>query len=124
MGGPAPAVYGGRMRSLSKLMGSNVRRARLSRGWTQEDLAEHSGLDPSTISRIESGKSLRQVEKVGEAMERAGIPQLALLQGDTKLSPEAEQVATMYDAADARTQSMIRHVLEMALAAQSQRDAG
>lgn len=36
--------------------GANVRAARLARGWTQEDLAAHSGLAPVQISRIERGK--------------------------------------------------------------------
>jgi transcriptional regulator with XRE-family HTH domain len=36
--------------------GVNVRKARLARGWTQEDLAEATGLAPVQISRIERGK--------------------------------------------------------------------
>ncbi|MFL5962922.1 MAG: helix-turn-helix domain-containing protein [Gaiellaceae bacterium] len=36
--------------------GANVRAARLARGWTQEDLAERTGLASVQISRIERGK--------------------------------------------------------------------
>jgi transcriptional regulator with XRE-family HTH domain len=36
--------------------GQNVRAARKARGWTQEELAERSGLAPVQISRIERGK--------------------------------------------------------------------
>jgi transcriptional regulator with XRE-family HTH domain len=36
--------------------GANVRKARLARGWTQEDLAEETGLASVQISRIERGK--------------------------------------------------------------------
>lgn len=35
--------------------GENVRAARKARGWTQEELAHHSGLAPVQISRIERG---------------------------------------------------------------------
>lgn len=36
--------------------GTNVRAARLARGWTQEDLAERTGLAPVQVSRIERGR--------------------------------------------------------------------
>jgi transcriptional regulator with XRE-family HTH domain len=36
--------------------GANVRKARLARGWTQEDLAEKTGLASVQVSRIERGK--------------------------------------------------------------------
>ncbi len=35
--------------------GSNVRKARLAHGWTQEDLAHKAGLASVQISRIERG---------------------------------------------------------------------
>lgn len=35
--------------------GRNVRAARTERGWTQEELAERSGLTPVQISRVERG---------------------------------------------------------------------
>jgi transcriptional regulator with XRE-family HTH domain len=35
--------------------GSNVRKARLDRGWTQEDLSHASGLAVVQVSRIERG---------------------------------------------------------------------
>ena len=35
--------------------GSNVRRARTERGWTQGDLADRTGLSTVQISRIERG---------------------------------------------------------------------
>jgi transcriptional regulator with XRE-family HTH domain len=36
--------------------GTNVRQARLQRGWTQEDLAHATGLATVQISRIERGR--------------------------------------------------------------------
>lgn len=35
--------------------GRNVRAARLSKGWTQEDLSGHTGLAVVQVSRIERG---------------------------------------------------------------------
>lgn len=35
-----------------------IRELRLNKGWTQEDLARHSGLSARTIQRVESGKSI------------------------------------------------------------------
>ncbi|HEY8502045.1 MAG TPA: helix-turn-helix transcriptional regulator [Solirubrobacterales bacterium] len=35
--------------------GQNVRALRLEKGWTQEELAERSGLTPVQISRVERG---------------------------------------------------------------------
>jgi transcriptional regulator with XRE-family HTH domain len=36
--------------------GSNVREARIARGWTQEELAHRTGLASVQVSRIERGK--------------------------------------------------------------------
>jgi transcriptional regulator with XRE-family HTH domain len=43
------------MESVLERFGANVRAARHARGWTQEDLAEESGLAVVQISRIERG---------------------------------------------------------------------
>jgi len=112
------------MPSLATIIGANVRRVRLARGWTQEQFAERADIDPSTVSRIESGTSLRQVAKVGEAAQRAGIDPLTLLQVNESRSPQAGRVADMFDRVDAKTQDMVRHMLELSIAANAERDAG
>jgi transcriptional regulator with XRE-family HTH domain len=42
-------------RVLTERFGSNIRRLRLSKNLTQEDLAEKASLDPTYISGIERG---------------------------------------------------------------------
>ena len=36
----------------------NIQQRRLDKGWTQEELALHSGLSARTIQRVESGKNV------------------------------------------------------------------
>lgn len=49
-----------------------LRPQRLDRGWTQEELARRSGVDQSTISRIENGLTrgvgLGIVERLADAL--------------------------------------------------------
>lgn len=40
-------------------VGSQIRRARKSHEWTQDRLAEESGVAPGTVNRIENGKPVR-----------------------------------------------------------------
>jgi transcriptional regulator with XRE-family HTH domain len=40
-----------------KSIAANVRRQRLRRGFTQEELAEHSGIEARTVQLLESGNA-------------------------------------------------------------------
>jgi transcriptional regulator with XRE-family HTH domain len=42
---------------LLRVLGANVRRARVARGMTQERLAEMSNLNPRNIRKIEAGET-------------------------------------------------------------------
>ncbi len=66
-------------------VGGLFHRARLMRGWTQEELAAHAGLWPSTIDQIEAGGDLDRdlvkaianalgVETLARAMPEGGFP--------------------------------------------------
>lgn len=44
-------------KKLKKIFGNVVRELRLQKGLTQEQLAEHIGLQPQTIATIETGKA-------------------------------------------------------------------
>jgi transcriptional regulator with XRE-family HTH domain len=53
-------------------LGSNLRAARKRRGWTQEELSEHSDVQQGEISRIEAGKrnpNVSTLEKLAVALE-------------------------------------------------------
>ncbi len=53
-------------------LGSNLKAARKKRGWTQEELAERSGVQAGEISRMEAGKRDPQIstlEKLAAALE-------------------------------------------------------
>ncbi len=55
-----------------KIFGANVRSVRLSKGWSQERLAEVCGLHRTYISGIESGTrnpSLTNLVKISDALE-------------------------------------------------------
>jgi len=46
--------------------GENFKKIRLTLGWTQQDAAEHIGLQTTAISRIENGKDpgLKNIRKI------------------------------------------------------------
>ncbi len=73
------------MRLLHHDVGEVFHRARLMRGWTQEELAARSGLWPSTIDHIEAGGDLDRdlfkaivdalgVETLTRAIPKGGFP--------------------------------------------------
>jgi transcriptional regulator with XRE-family HTH domain len=61
--------------------GQNVRAARLARGWTQEDLAGHSGLAPVQVSRVERGKREIRLTTLIRLLDALDAPPVELLEG-------------------------------------------
>ena len=58
--------------SSKQKLGNKVRELRKAKGWTQEKLEEHSGLDRTYISDIERGirnPSLKSLEKLAKALK-------------------------------------------------------
>lgn len=60
-------------------LGRNLRRARLDREMTQEEVAERSGVHATEVSRIESGKRDPQVSTVQRLAEAVGLSASDLL---------------------------------------------
>lgn len=61
--------------------GANVRKARLARGWTQEDLAEKTGLATVQVSRIERGKREVRLTTLVRLVRALDLPPAELLEG-------------------------------------------
>lgn len=64
-------------------LGTNVRRLRLARGWTQQDLADHAEVSQQLVSAIEGGGRTGRVETL---MKLAGALGVAL--GDLTAAPK------------------------------------
>lgn len=51
-------------KELKKLLGENIRRIRKNRGLTQDIFSEKIGIEPSSLSNIENGKSLPSTQTI------------------------------------------------------------
>jgi len=53
-------------------MNNSLREARLKKGWSQQQLADFSGLSLSTIQRAESGKPIRidSIQRLCECLQQ------------------------------------------------------
>ncbi len=67
---------------LLKHVGSRVRRLRARQGWSQEELADHAGLDRSYMSGIERGVRNVSVLTLGKVARALGVPLTSLLRGE------------------------------------------
>ncbi|MFY8328214.1 helix-turn-helix domain-containing protein [Pseudoalteromonas sp. ZZD1] len=56
------------MQSVIKLIGKNIKIARVTKGWSQAELAHHLHVEQSYISRIESGSIAMSCERIYEIM--------------------------------------------------------
>lgn len=65
---------------MRRLVGDNVARYRKQRGWTQEQLAERSGLSQQYLSGLEGGKRNPTVVTLYEIAQCLGIAPADLLQ--------------------------------------------
>jgi transcriptional regulator with XRE-family HTH domain len=61
--------------------GQNVRRARLARGWTQEDLAHKTGLATVQVSRIERGRREVRLTTILRLLRALDLAPAELLKG-------------------------------------------
>jgi transcriptional regulator with XRE-family HTH domain len=59
--------------NIKKLVGANIRRVREAKGWSQDQLAEHSGLHRTYISGVERGVRNPTLEVVAEVASALGV---------------------------------------------------
>lgn len=67
---------------IRRLVGRNVRRLRLERGWTQEEFSERSGYGQSYLSELELGRRNPTVLTLHELAQALGVAPVILLQDD------------------------------------------
>lgn len=63
------------------VLGSQIKQARIARGWTQRDLAARIGVDVRTFSAVENGAPQVAIGTVFNAAFTVGVP-LFSLEGD------------------------------------------
>jgi HTH-type transcriptional regulator/antitoxin HipB len=73
-----------------KQIGCVIQRARRSRGWTQTDLGQRSGLRQATVSAIETGETSARLESI--------LRLLAALELEIRIEARAKASATDIDA--------------------------
>lgn len=76
------------MSAIVQRFGTNVRRYRLGRGWSQERLAEAADLERAYLSHLELGErnpTLKTADRIAEAL---GVDIRDLLAPPPKLEPE------------------------------------
>lgn len=69
----------GRRSTLPTMLKIRFDAVRRRRGWTQEELAQHLGVDRSTVGRIEAGLSGFNSKTVAKYAERLGVADHELL---------------------------------------------
>ena len=76
--------------AILKDCGRNIRRTRLGRGWTQDDLAKASGsLGRTSIANIEAGRQKMTILTLAAVSRALGVPPGDIL----RPAPEVERVA-------------------------------
>ncbi len=74
--------------------GQRVYAARTSKGWTQQDLADHSGIARANIARIEAGRHAPQVDTLRRVAQALQVPLTWILEVPGKAtSPEYSTLA-------------------------------
>ena len=69
------------MDNLIKAIGGNVRRLRLRRGLTQEDLGEAAGIHYTFLGHIERGNKAPSLPTLARIAQALGMPIASLLKG-------------------------------------------
>ncbi|MGE0284212.1 MAG: helix-turn-helix domain-containing protein [Rhizobiaceae bacterium] len=74
MSKPATRTYSRYSREAAKLLGLTIRRSRIERGLTIDELAERAGISRGLVQRIERGEMGCAIGAVFEAAAIVGVP--------------------------------------------------
>jgi len=72
--------------NIRTIVASRIRRLRISKGWTQERLAEEIDIHPTYLSRLESGKKLPTLSLICKISDIFELDAYELLMDDIKLN--------------------------------------
>lgn len=70
---PSPTGYSSVLQ-LRRHLGTRIVDMRMARGWTQEQLAERTGLDRTTISSVENGTHATLIDHLALITDALGVP--------------------------------------------------
>ena len=75
----------------------NIKQRRLEKGWSQEELARHSGLSTRTIQRIENGQtasieSLKCLAAVFETSVDSLVPEQTMIELESAVMPQQPRI--------------------------------
>lgn len=91
--------------------GQEVRRRRRSLGMTLEQLAERSGLTPNYVGTVEAGLRDPSLSTVLSLARGLSVPPGELIGGLGRLSPQALEVARLFEGAPPDVQDAIGRLL-------------
>lgn len=98
--------------AVAKAFGERIRRARAARGWSQERLAERLGIDPLTVSRLETGRRILTAPMAVQLAGTLEVPVGALLEEvPAEATPAEEEAALLIRGMDAERRVIALRVL-------------
>lgn len=63
------------------VIGNRIKKARLSKNYTQQDLSEKMGVTPAYLSKVEKGKNHFNVKRLSQASQLLEVPEGYFLDG-------------------------------------------
>jgi rhodanese-related sulfurtransferase/transcriptional regulator with XRE-family HTH domain len=124
--------------ALDAVVGVNLKRERLARGWSLDDLAREAGISRTSLGQLELGKAPPSIAAVWKLAQTLGVPFSALLAPSSAGAPRPGTTVTtraqapMLSSADGRFTSRALHrrgdphaaeFYELTLAPHSREDA-
>lgn len=110
-----------RDQELLQTVGGRVAKARRDRGWTQETLAEAIGIEPVTLSRLETGDRALSLSTLSRITEILGVSLGDLLDQQRELPvanqpPDLAELSRLFATlAPARRDLLLRMARELAV---------